>query len=120
VLQAFLNYICGFLVIVSCVWRDYHNTPLFDMCNLKYHSKPWCDFSRLFLYTKHQCRDGTMLVWPDLCAYVACYILWFSYARVLLVMASNRWQKVIFASTALSFTSLEIPRSLLLLLDVAR
>lgn len=118
-LQAFLNYICGFLLIVSCVWRDYHNTPLFDMCNLKYHSKPWCELSRLLLYTKHQCRDGTMLAWPDLCAYVACYIVWFSYARVLLIMANNRWQKVRL-SVSLSTFPLHFTRSLLLLLDFAR
>jgi hypothetical protein len=93
-LQGCLNYICGALLLVSSLWRDYHHTPLFDMCNSRFHSQPWCDLSLLFLYTSHASRDGTMLVWPDLCAYVACYVLWFSYARVLLVMASTRWQKV--------------------------
>jgi hypothetical protein len=48
--------ICYFTVL-GMVWRDYHNSPFFDMCNLKHHSVTTCHFWRVFLVE----RDYTMV-----------------------------------------------------------
>jgi len=49
-----------YFTILGMVWRDYHNSPFFDMCNLKYHSITTCHIARVFLVE----RDYTMVRSP--------------------------------------------------------
>jgi hypothetical protein len=96
--RVLLHLIIGALLVVSVVWRDFMNSPFFDMCNRHYHSEAWCTFSQLFFYEKFECapdfdllKGGCMVVWPMLCAYLAIYLFWFTYAIPLCTILRRRW-----------------------------
>jgi hypothetical protein len=79
----------GYFIVLGMVWRDYHNSPFFDMCNLKYHSIATCHVARVFLVE----RDYTMVrlevvwMWPEMCFWVATYLFWFIHGRQLFALA---------------------------------
>jgi hypothetical protein len=96
--RVLLHLIIGALLVVSVVWRDFMNSPFFDMCNRHYHSEAWCTVSQLFFYEKFECapdfdlhKGGCMVVWPMLCAYLAIYLFWFTYAIPLCTILRRRW-----------------------------
>lgn len=93
-----LHLIMGALLVVSVVWRDFTHSPFFDMCNREYHSETWCTVSQLFFYEKFECapdfdlnKGGCMVVWPMLCAYLAIYLFWFTYAIPFCTILRRRW-----------------------------
>jgi hypothetical protein len=79
--------VVGALLFLGSVWRNYYDSPYFNLCNLDYHYEATCWVGKAFLYERHRTDKHdyeAVWMWPEMCYWLAVYIFWFKHGRSLM------------------------------------
>ena len=70
------------LLVLGCCWRDWQHSPWFDLCNLDYHTDASCNLGIFFFWeATHDGVTHAMWLWPEMCFFLATYLIWFRCTR---------------------------------------
>lgn len=84
--QAALALCIASLVFLGMCWRNWYNSGWFDLCNKAHHTQFTCSVGKVLFWSFGALSgpDSAIWLWPEMCFWIATYLVWFSYNRAIL------------------------------------